>query len=664
MDDCILCGDYFNDFRRHLDKTWLDEFRAVYCVDEECRISGIGRDHGYLQGTVLVPLDETTRWTDRGVLFIRVSMMRRPCRNVDRARGFIFHDSCWRLLKEVYNQDPIPLRRLLEVCKSVPVDDHNRLLWSHEYGRREYNYQIWDQVPYDPYNVPDVQHILSKPLHLPRFQPSRKAKCARKEHGRKANNPTSTMPDLSNDSHEKNYFKKLPFEILEEIASYLEVADFLRLRSVSKPFCPIFSSRRFWKIRFWNERGFIFEALDSTIKRRLNWQSLYWHTNGPKLSLALSNRKRVWTLNQMLQEKLDLRWIEDPKLCHDDPGDVNWEWREVHGEMIEESFREFSNGCRRFHRRWATLPPNVTKIGVSTIHDGRESYVTGMQVISEGSQPLQIGYMNPISARQVFAEITSLEGFTVAVGPGGIQAVQMIMGNDCQSGWLGRPDEEAAVTRRLAAGEPISALAMGFDGYKMVSLAVGKNTLMPNTRPFSDDLRETALWHRRIPGPNHHLSYESFVGRDPTFGYSPLHVALFGGPGGCYLRSLFGISVSYADHGIMGIDFLHRDGHVPYECWRLGYHTFGLQRGFYIDGRNGELIESVDIDTFHYPDEVVHGISRHGVIYTNRGRSYNFSRWPRFGPGTKKPRAISRVQKVRAAPGAVITGFYAAHVRS
>ncbi|KMU75613.1 hypothetical protein CISG_05016 [Coccidioides immitis RMSCC 3703] len=141
-----------------------------------------------------------------------------------------------------------------------------------------------------------------------------------------------------------------------------------------------------------------------------------------------------------------------PKVVHDDPGDVNWEWREVHGEMIEESFREFSNGCRRFHRRWATLPPNVTKIGVSTIHDGRESYVTGMQVISEGSQPLQIGYMNPISARQVFAEITSLEGFTVAVGPGGIQAVQMIMGNDCQSGWLGRPDEEAAVTRRLAAG--------------------------------------------------------------------------------------------------------------------------------------------------------------------------------------------------------------------
>nr|KMM65697.1 hypothetical protein CPAG_02043 [Coccidioides posadasii RMSCC 3488] len=101
----------------------------------------------------------------------------------------------------------------------------------------------------------------------------------------------------------------------------------------------------------------------------------------------------------------------------------------------------------------------------------------------------------------------------------------------------------------------------------------------------------------------------------------------------------------------MGIDFLHRDGHIPYECWRLGYHTFGLQRGFYIDGRNGELIESVDIDTFHYPDEAAHGISRHGVIYTNRGRSYNFSRRPRFGPGTKKPRAISRVQKAKDMTG-------------
>lgn len=77
----------------------------------------------------------------------------------------------------------------------------------------------------------------------------------------------------------EDYFSRLPYEIVEEIASYLPVSNVLDLRTTSQTFTPLFYSQMFWATQFQTgrERGFLFEA--RTSRRPCNKHSLFHRTN-------------------------------------------------------------------------------------------------------------------------------------------------------------------------------------------------------------------------------------------------------------------------------------------------------------------------------------------------------------------------------------------------
>lgn len=92
--------------------------------------------------------------------------------------GFIFHDACWSLLEEASYPAPVPLQRLLEVCKSLPITfDGSTLNWGHDFGGAaivgNVSYFPWEsryvarRVPEtdpafgkNPYQVPEVDYLL------------------------------------------------------------------------------------------------------------------------------------------------------------------------------------------------------------------------------------------------------------------------------------------------------------------------------------------------------------------------------------------------------------------------------------------------------------------------------------------------------------------------
>ncbi|KAF2471330.1 uncharacterized protein BDR25DRAFT_393460, partial [Lindgomyces ingoldianus] len=48
--------------------------------------------------------------------------------------SFVLHDACWHLLQRAFQPSEIPLKRLLEVCESLPFPlQGNGVCWGHDY---------------------------------------------------------------------------------------------------------------------------------------------------------------------------------------------------------------------------------------------------------------------------------------------------------------------------------------------------------------------------------------------------------------------------------------------------------------------------------------------------------------------------------------------------
>ncbi|KAK1478299.1 oxidoreductase, partial [Colletotrichum tamarilloi] len=157
--------------------------------------------------------------------------------------------------------------------------------------------------------------------------------------------------------------------------------------------------------------------------------------------------------------------------------------------------------------------------------------------------------------------------------------------------------ETSLKTLRFNAGERINYLDIGFDGCKIVSLAIFPHS-SSIARLAQDDnrLRNMGMWYPEVPGPDLCLNETSFAPREHYLdGFKPLFWTSFGGPGGAHLRTLNNIRVVLGRAGIYRIDFTYN---VP-ELDR----TFGCQMPgdltkeiiFEIDGAGGELINAVEI---------------------------------------------------------------------
>ncbi|PGH21382.1 hypothetical protein AJ80_03299 [Polytolypa hystricis UAMH7299] len=188
----------------------------------------------------------------------------------------------------------------------------------------------------------------------------------------------------------------------------------------------------------------------------------------------------------------------------------------------------------------------------------------------------------------------ALGGFILAVWPKGIHGLRIVTASESLTPWIGSHDQ-CPKSRRLVTDGPLTALEAGFDGFKIVSLAVGEESTFRSLSNDHGSLRNRALWFPEIPSPDLCLGETCVTGQNPTVTEcQPLCWVCFGGPGGNYLRSLEGITIPSRGQ-LEWIQF-----HYP----PPDLNAVNLSRGrpnpagvswFAIDGEGGEIIESVEI---------------------------------------------------------------------
>ncbi|KAL9103785.1 MAG: hypothetical protein Q9163_001194 [Psora crenata] len=621
---CIVCGYAIYGYETSAEGIWLREFRAskdfeaydkglklilsVYSSPEGIFISGVGRYDDPGGGTWIAP--SAVRWDDQDCVFQAGDelpvMQQHPENN---RHGFVLHDACWRLVQKALEPEEVPLERLLKICRSLPFPLRGiSVCWGHDYGgltafddQHHYPWEdrlieqsgdskVYQYARINPYDMPEISEPFKMRLEDP--------------------------PTLFAKTQTGDCFSTLPWEILETVAINLPTGDALVLRRASRAFLPVLSSQIFWASRFQpgHEREHVFEKRN---KEQRDWMSLYRRTSYAHSPPGLNNRRRIWGLIRNLIILLPLR-LDDGWELPPVPSTVDGlKWIEVAGDIKRTTSsghcEYFNEGCRLFYKQWAPIPGDLSKISFSVVAAGDGTYITGMRLITSDDADIRLGYL--AEGNETFVEVTAVKGFVLAIGPRGIRAIQVIGLNKHTSKWFGCP-MESPVTERLAGCESISALKVGFDGYKIISLAVAEPNLPCVSEPGAHVpyLRTTALWYPTVPSPDVCLNDESFTGECPsTAGYQPLFWTLFGGPGGIYLRFLTEVSVTRLGD-LCEIEFHYDTEDITMTRRTLGRRNiteFSRTTRFYIDGPGGELIQSVDVSIKRAAGERVYRFYKH-----------------------------------------------------
>ena len=466
---CIVCGHAIHGYGPSAEGSWLKEFRAsrvfqtygkdpkltpsVYSSPEGIFISGVGRYNDPSYGTWIAPSDPAMRWDDQDCVLNdgdKLAVMRH--RPINNRHGFVLHDACWRLLQKVLEPEEVPLERLLKICRSLPFPLRGiGVCWNHDYGGlfafdHQHHYP-WEDRLMDQSSGSEVfQHARRNPYDMPDISEPLKMRLE---------NPTHLFAM----SQTGDCFSTLPWEILEAVAINLPTGDALVLRRASRAFLPLFTSQTFWASRFelGHEREHVFEKRN---KEQRDWVSLYRRTSYAHSPPGLKNRRRVWGLIRkfiiLLSLRVDASW-ELPPICTS----VNdSKWIEVAGDMEDTTDSGFNEGCRLFQKQGAPIPEDLSKIAFSMVAAGDVTYLTGMRLITDDDADIRLGYL--AEGKETFVEVTIVKGFVLAMGPRGIQAIQVIGVDRLASKWVGCPTE-SPVTERLAGCESISALEVGFD---------------------------------------------------------------------------------------------------------------------------------------------------------------------------------------------------------
>lgn len=205
----------------------------------------------------------------------------------------------------------------------------------------------------------------------------------------------------------------------------------------------------------------------------------------------------------------------------------------------------------------------------------------------------------------------------------------------------------------------------------MVSLTMTSNDGQPTT---SQDLKTSAFWYPKIPGPQLHLNNNPGLSMDGfREDYQPLFWTHFGGPGGSRLSRLTGMSAMLLLRGGIGkVDFyFDEDPEGQMSKLTLGRRRAGIgsrMMHFAIDGPGGERIR--DIDVVHRvtkasssPDDEIGPMRPTFLsfkISTNWDRSCLFKMdLSLAGPLIADANEQTYIQRVPIEPGTTITGFYA-----
>ncbi|TKW48683.1 hypothetical protein CTA1_11015 [Colletotrichum tanaceti] len=601
---CTLCASVIADVPGNV--SWSNQFRGLSSSPKGIILTGVGLYDDPARGAFIAPVDPNGRWDDstyESPEEDRFGAMSQG--EVNGRHGFVFHEACWDLLEKAFHPRKVLLSRLFDICSSLPFPMNGVSIgWGHDYGGpvlvdHEHHFP-WEEdrsadreylepdpvLNANPFEVPEVQHILTEAPELP---------------------PSSTLSVSITVTPGRDPFHILPGEIRSVIAMNLPTPDFLNLRLASRVFWTVFDSQQFWASRFRDvsDRSWLFEARDGAQPPR-DWRWLYRRTNDARIGPGLRNRVRIWNLAQKIVEILGFRWVDTGVASSPKPESSRWVhlaadiWEQPAGS----AYSLFDRGCRLFHKHRIAIVDDLTRLSVSCIQVGDTKYVAGLKLATAaGNTRRQVGYW---STREQSVEISEIRGFRAAVGSRGVQALQCITGASDTQHWIGSP-EGSPKTQRLGVDGRVTELEVGFDGCKMVSLAVCRQLSLPEQADRDhekDRLRNSGFWYPDIPGPALCLNEESFAPRDHYLsGYKPLFWTTFGGPGGVHLRNLTGLTAIWGGGGLRRVDFAY-DVPVPSE-----HRTFGCQKPgewtktieFAIDGPGGELIDTIEVFR-RYPD--------------------------------------------------------------
>ncbi|PKY00137.1 hypothetical protein P168DRAFT_307768 [Aspergillus campestris IBT 28561] len=656
---CNLCGCALSkyDSQNRYSHSWLKHFRAIYSSPAGISVSGVGLYDEGVTSRCIAPPQYTARWNDPGYTFPQDDEIgvldRKP---VNGRYGFVFHEACWSLLEHSYDPEQVPIARLYEVCRSLPLRMLVRgVAWGYTFGG------VWclDYYGFDPREDGFPCHSLNTkdgPLpwtRNPCVVPEIISLLEGTPEGPLPRRTCHSCPASGNG----DVFSSVPQEIRDTVAALLSTADICRLRLASRTFVSTFSSQHFWRSRFQpgGERSWLGEI--QGLPAFSNWCWLYDRTKRELLPPELLNRQRVNGLILQIHQILNLRSSEVSVHCSQATQMPVTPWREVSADLRPRSdnrfFDEiawfnFDQGCRLLHTQTINIPERLAQVSFSLLDLNGKKYVTGMRVTADDGTTLSIGYS---ADKAWFPEpVTNLNGFKLAIGSRGVQGIQVMHGDGRASQWFGSP-EIAPHTQRLVCSKGIAALEAGFDGFKMVRLSVQEAAQPDPVEPNHEkSLLHTALWYPDLPQRG--LPLSDAQNSTPRPDYVPLLWTHFGGPAGIYLRRVCGILVKVveSDLTIRHIQVLF-ETKVPDTCSRA--ITAALPRdedikviNFPIDGPGGEIIERVR--TSEAEDSCMGGFK----ITTNWGRSCQF--------GFVEDDALY-CEALEIPVGNTITGFYVGH---
>ena len=449
---------------------------TVYSTPQGFFVTGVGRRDDRDIGIYPAPSDPSKRWDDDDYVpqpDDGVAVMRSHTEN--GIHGFVLHESCWNLLLSARINEPegVPLHRFVQACESLPFTGLAiNIFWGHTYGglcEIERDGPPWYGKLTDPlYELPVGEEALHDPFHVPELASMLDDTSGPPE---PIENPVEV--EICRKPLFLDCFGKLPWELREAIAIHLLTEDALNLRRASRAFYPLMRSQPFWASRFQRsgERGFIFEAQNSP-QRRV-WSELYSIT-GASCPSGLRHRRRIWPLVQELSQILSLRPSETLDSCQPTHKE---NWASVTGEIVQEpaplEYLRFQQGCRLLSTNYAMVPSHLTWIAISTVGSGDNGYISGINFISgRGSSEVCLGYKS--EGNEVFLQVSSLAGFILAMGPGGLKALKIVDANNkVSSRWVGSPIN-TPISERLVQFESIEAVKVGVD----VSLHLVKSSYL------------------------------------------------------------------------------------------------------------------------------------------------------------------------------------------
>lgn len=439
-------------------------------------VSGVGR---YDNPDLLfrAPKDPTQRWDNfppgSEQHFIHIPVMKE--RPVNGVHGFIVHDSCWNIIWKASGPEGFSPERLLSVCESLPFSAlFGGVDWGHDYGgliQLDVDKRYPPQESFDtlvPQRILDIgaQKGPFYEASIEIMSPPRVALIGNL-------NPRQS-PIISHGDH----LSRLPWELVEMIALDLPTRDALNLRRVSRRFQPLIFSAGFWASRFrvGGERDFVFEVREAAplwdVDRLLH---LYRSSKSNSAIPEIRNRARVWKLAQLMMPMIR---PSSSSRTHQDSKD-SFRRRPTRSSSLAQLVRlaaneqppiqntdqwiAFYRGCRSFGTTEVEVPYGDLEIGIATVDMGEWDYVTGIKLVDRDGHEQIVGLM--FNSPEMICNLKTLYGFRVAMGAGGVRALQVSGYRQC-SDWVGRP-EGIPQSDRLWMDTPVTRLSATFD----VSLA-------------------------------------------------------------------------------------------------------------------------------------------------------------------------------------------------